>query len=82
MENRVAPPWWPKGDEDWWGILACPKDPGPPPYKKPHDLRKAWKVGVLISVIKHMSNDVPRIRDIARQSKKLQDKITAKEAAT
>ncbi|XP_050909795.1 ETHYLENE INSENSITIVE 3-like 1 protein [Lathyrus oleraceus] len=61
LENGVAPPWWPKGDEDWWGILACPKDPRPPPYKKPHDLKKAWKVGVLISVIKHMSSDVPRM---------------------
>ncbi|CAM8958011.1 unnamed protein product [Rhodiola kirilowii] len=28
---------------DWWPQLGLPKDQGPPPYKKPHDLKKAWK---------------------------------------
>ena len=45
---------------------------GSPPYKKPHDLKKAWKVGVLTAVIKHMSPDIARIRKLVRQSKCLQ----------
>ncbi|EFJ19037.1 hypothetical protein SELMODRAFT_419770 [Selaginella moellendorffii] len=52
------------------------------PYKKPHDLKKVWKVGVLTAVIRHMSPDIGKIRKLVRQSKCLQDKITAKESAT
>ncbi|KAG6530605.1 hypothetical protein ZIOFF_012846 [Zingiber officinale] len=52
------------------------------PYKKPHDLKKAWKVGVLTAVIKHMPPDIDKIRRLVRQSKCLQDKMTAKESAT
>ncbi|EFJ19035.1 hypothetical protein SELMODRAFT_419761 [Selaginella moellendorffii] len=47
LEKGVAPPWWPSGDEEWWPELGLPKGQGPPPYKKPHDLKKVWKVGVL-----------------------------------
>ncbi|XP_059278133.1 protein ETHYLENE INSENSITIVE 3-like [Lycium ferocissimum] len=82
LEKGVAPPWWPNGLEDWWPQLGLPKDQGPPPYKKPHDLKKAWKVGVLTAVIKHMSPDIAKIRKLVRQSKCLQDKMTAKESAT
>lgn len=82
LEKGVPPPWWPSGKEDWWGELGLPKDHGPPPYKKPHDLKKAWKVGVLTSVIKHMSPDIAKIHKLVRQSKCLQDKMTAKESAT
>ncbi|KAM1064178.1 hypothetical protein FF1_028222 [Malus domestica] len=82
LEKGVAPPWWPTGNEDWWPQLNLPKDQGPPPYKKPHDLKKAWKVGVLTAVIKHMSPDIAKIRKLVRQSKCLQDKMTAKESAT
>ncbi|KAL2535996.1 Protein ETHYLENE INSENSITIVE 3 [Forsythia ovata] len=59
-----------------------PLEKGPPPYKKPHDLKKAWKVGVLTAVIKHISPDIAKIRKLVRQSKCLQDKMTAKESAT
>jgi ethylene-insensitive protein 3 len=45
-------------------------------------LKKAWKVGVLTAVIKHMSPDIAKIRKLVRQSKCLQDKMTAKESAT
>ncbi|XP_076890870.1 ETHYLENE INSENSITIVE 3-like 1 protein [Bidens hawaiensis] len=76
LEKGVAPPWWPTGSEEWWAH----QENGPPPYKKPHDLKKAWKVGVLTAVIKHMSPD--KIRKLVRQSKCLQDKMTAKESAT
>ncbi|RYR35095.1 hypothetical protein Ahy_A10g050235 [Arachis hypogaea] len=38
------------------GFLA--QEHGPPLYKKPHDLKKAWKV----SVIKHMSADLEKLR--------------------
>ncbi|KAL4282702.1 hypothetical protein GQ457_16G011270 [Hibiscus cannabinus] len=82
LEKGIHPPWWPTGDEEWWRHLGLPKDQGPPPYKKPHDLKKAWKVGVLTAVIKHMSPDIAKIRKLVRQSKCLQDKMTAKESAT
>ncbi|MCL7025221.1 hypothetical protein MKW94_019700 [Papaver nudicaule] len=82
LEKGVSPPWWPSGNEDWWSQLGLPKDQGPPPYKKPHDLKKAWKVSVLTAVIKHMSPDIAKIRKLVRQSKCLQDKMTAKESAT
>ncbi|KAK9154473.1 hypothetical protein Sjap_001953 [Stephania japonica] len=82
LEKGVAPPWWPNGNEEWWPQLGLPKDQGAPPYKKPHDLKKAWKVSVLTAVIKHMSPDIAKIRKLVRQSKCLQDKMTAKESAT
>ncbi|XP_052147196.1 protein ETHYLENE-INSENSITIVE 3-like 1a [Oryza glaberrima] len=82
LEKGVPPPWWPTGDEEWWPELGIPKDQGPPPYKKPHDLKKAWKVSVLTAVIKHMSPDIEKIRRLVRQSKCLQDKMTAKEIST
>ncbi|CAK8538562.1 unnamed protein product [Lathyrus sativus] len=82
LEKGNPPPWWPTGIEDWWPQIGLPKDQGPPPYKKPHDLKKAWKVGVLTAVIKHMSPDIAKIRKLVRQSKCLQDKMTAKESAT
>ncbi|KAK7276586.1 hypothetical protein RIF29_17729 [Crotalaria pallida] len=82
LEKGVPPPWWPTGNEEWWPQIGLPKDQCPPPYKKPHDLKKAWKVGVLTAVIKHMSPDIAKIRKLVRQSKCLQDKMTAKESAT
>ncbi|KAK6934043.1 Ethylene insensitive 3 [Dillenia turbinata] len=82
LEKGVAPPWWPNGTEDWWAQLGLPKDQGPPPYRKPHDLKKAWKVTVLTAVIKHISPDIAKIRKLVHQSKCLQDKMTAKESAT
>lgn len=82
LEKGVSPPWWPSGKEEWWGQLGLPNDQVQPPYKKPHDLKKAWKVGVLTAVIKHISPDIAKIRKLVRQSKCLQDKMTAKESAT
>ncbi|KAG0460863.1 hypothetical protein HPP92_021160 [Vanilla planifolia] len=79
LEKRIPPPWWPTGKEEWWCHLGCSE---PPPYKKPHDLKKAWKVGVLTAVIKHMSPDTEKICRLVRQSKCLQDKMTAKESST
>jgi ethylene-insensitive protein 3 len=80
LEKAVPPPWWPAGNEDWWVKLGLPYGQSPP-YKKPHDLKKMWKVGVLTAVIKHMSPDIAKIRRHVRQSKCLQDKMTAKESA-
>ncbi|KAJ4724178.1 ETHYLENE INSENSITIVE 3-like 3 protein [Melia azedarach] len=80
LEKGVPPPWWPTGNEDWWVKLGLPQGQSPP-YKKPHDLKKMWKVGVLTAVIKHMSPDIAKIRRHVRQSKCLQDKMTAKESA-
>ncbi|KAK6928978.1 Ethylene insensitive 3 [Dillenia turbinata] len=81
LEKGVAPPWWPTGTEDWWPQLGLIKDQGPPPYKKPHDLKKAWKVSLLAAIIKHMSPDFAKIQKLVHQSKSLQDKMTAKESA-
>lgn len=80
LEKGVPPPWWPTGNEDWWMKSGLPHGQSPP-YKKPHDLKKMWKVGVLTAVIKHMSPDIAKIRKHVRQSKCLQDKMTAKESA-
>ncbi|OIW08958.1 hypothetical protein TanjilG_05934 [Lupinus angustifolius] len=80
LEKGVPPPWWPTGNEDWWVQLNLPHGQSPP-YKKPHDLKKMWKVGVLTGVIKHMSPNIAKIRRHVRQSKCLQDKMTAKESA-
>ncbi|PIN15684.1 hypothetical protein CDL12_11666 [Handroanthus impetiginosus] len=82
LDKGVPPPWWPTGNEEWWPRLGLPNDQGAPPYKKPHDLKKAYKVSVLTAVIKHMSPDIAKIRKLVRQSKCLQDKMTAKERAT
>lgn len=79
LEKLTPPPWWPDGNEEWWPKLGLPKGQ-PPPYRKPHDLKKMWKVGVLTAVIKHMSPDFAKIRRLIRQSKCLQDKMTAKES--
>ncbi|XP_019053325.1 PREDICTED: ETHYLENE INSENSITIVE 3-like 3 protein isoform X2 [Nelumbo nucifera] len=80
LEKGAPPPWWPTGNEDWWMKLGLPKGQVPP-YKKPHDLKKMWKVGVLTAVIKHMSPNIAKIRRHVRQSKCLQDKMTAKESS-
>ncbi|XP_027355359.1 ETHYLENE INSENSITIVE 3-like 3 protein isoform X2 [Abrus precatorius] len=79
LEKGNPPPWWPTGTEDWWVQLNLPYGQTPP-YKKPHDLKKIWKVGVLTAVIKHLSPDIAKIRRHVRQSKCLQDKMTAKES--
>ncbi|XP_058199411.1 ETHYLENE INSENSITIVE 3-like 3 protein isoform X2 [Rhododendron vialii] len=79
LEKGVPPPWWPTGSEDWLTKLGLPKGQSPP-YKKPHDLKKIWKVGVLTAVIRHMSPDIGKIRSLVRKSKCLQDKMTGKES--
>ncbi|MED6122551.1 hypothetical protein PIB30_040792 [Stylosanthes scabra] len=83
LDRGMAPPWWPKGNELWWGeqgLLA--QEQGPPPYRKPHDLKKAWKVSVLAGVIKHMSADLDKLTRLVTHSKTLQAKMTAKDTAT
>ncbi|KAJ8628637.1 hypothetical protein MRB53_021960 [Persea americana] len=82
LEKGLHPPWWPTGEESWWGDQGIAKTQGPPPYKKPHDLKKAWKVSVLAAVLKHLSSNLDPVRKLVRQSKRLQDKMTAKETAT
>ncbi|KAF8690143.1 hypothetical protein HU200_041383 [Digitaria exilis] len=79
LDKGVPPPWWPSGNEAWWSALGLPKGEAPP-YKKPHDLKKLWKVGILTGVIKHMAPNFDKIRSHVRKSKCLQDKMTAKES--
>ncbi|KAG8383494.1 hypothetical protein BUALT_Bualt04G0019100 [Buddleja alternifolia] len=81
LERGLPPPWWPKGDELWWGDQGVAKEQGPPPYRKPHDLKKAWKISVLAGIIKHMAMNMGRMRRVVNQSKSLQDKMTAKDTA-
>ncbi|KAG0466236.1 hypothetical protein HPP92_017816 [Vanilla planifolia] len=80
LEKGIPPPWWPSGNEDWWTNLGLPIGLIPP-YKKPHDLKKVLKVGVLTGVIKHMSPNIDKVRTHVRKSKCLQDKMSAKESA-
>ncbi|KAG6600639.1 putative ETHYLENE INSENSITIVE 3-like 4 protein, partial [Cucurbita argyrosperma subsp. sororia] len=82
LDKGLAPPWWPTGKELWWGEQGVAGGQGVPPYKKPHDLKKSWKVSVLAAVIKHMSLDLDNMRKLVRQSKNLQAKMTAKETIT
>ena len=79
LDKGIPPPWWPSGNEEWWIDLGLPKGKTPP-YKKPHDLKKVWKVGVLMGVIKHMAPNFDKIRYHVRKSKCLQDKMTARES--
>ncbi|EOA20396.1 hypothetical protein CARUB_v10000708mg [Capsella rubella] len=83
LDKGVTPPWWPTGKEDWWSQLSLPDDCRglPPPYKKPHDLKKLWKVGVLIAVIRHMASDISNIPNLVRRSRSLQEKMTSREGA-
>ncbi|XVF58942.1 hypothetical protein PTKIN_Ptkin07bG0106900 [Pterospermum kingtungense] len=82
LERGLAPPWWPTGKEFWWGEQGVAQEHGPPPYRKPHDLKKAWKISVLAAVIKHLGPNFLRVRRLVTQSKCLQDKMTAKETST
>lgn len=83
LERWLPPPWRPKGNEVWWGEQGgLAVDQGPPPYRKPRDLKKACKVSVLSSIIKHMSPDLNHMRRLVRQSKCLQAKMTAKDTST
>ncbi|XP_057500881.1 putative ETHYLENE INSENSITIVE 3-like 4 protein [Actinidia eriantha] len=82
LEKGLAPPWWSTGNELWWGDQGIAEEQGPPPYRKPHDLKKAWKVSVLAGIIKHMSPNLERMRRLVRQSKCLQHKMTATETST
>ncbi|XP_041002927.1 putative ETHYLENE INSENSITIVE 3-like 4 protein [Juglans microcarpa x Juglans regia] len=80
LERGLPTPWWPTGK--WWGEQGISQEHGPPPYRKPHDLKKAWKVSFLVVVIKNMSPNMENMRRLVRQSKCLQDKMTARETAT
>ncbi|KAF5480821.1 hypothetical protein F2P56_001534 [Juglans regia] len=82
LERGLPPPSWPTGKELWWGEQGISQEHGPPPYRKPHDLKKAWKVSFLAAVIKNMSPNMENMRRLVRQSKCLQDKMTARETAT
>nr|GLL26941.1 putative ETHYLENE INSENSITIVE 3-like 4 protein [Ipomoea trifida] len=68
LEKGLAPPWWPTGRELWWGDQGLAQQHGPPPYKKPHGLKKAWKISVLAAIVKHMSPDLDRMRRLCPQS--------------
>jgi ethylene-insensitive protein 3 len=83
LERGLAPPWWPTGEEAWWGAQGeVQAHQGVPPYRKPHDLKKAWKISLLSAVIKHMSPRFDQMRKLVWQSKRLQQKMSTKETET
>ncbi|KAK3154441.1 hypothetical protein QOZ80_2BG0190570 [Eleusine coracana subsp. coracana] len=83
LERGLAPPWWPTGEEAWWGAQGeVQAHQGVPPYRKPHDLKKAWKISLLSAVIKHMSPRFDQMRKLVWQSKRLQQKMSANETET
>ncbi|XP_073006376.1 putative ETHYLENE INSENSITIVE 3-like 4 protein [Typha latifolia] len=82
LDEGLAPPWWPTGEEPWWGLQGEAYAQGPPPYRKPHDLKKAWKLSLLTTVIKHMSPKFDQMRTLVWQSKRLQSKMSARETET
>lgn len=79
LEKKVPPPWWPKGDESWWQELGFPNGLAEVPYRKPHDLRKATKVGVIMAVLKNMIPKMDLICMSIRKSKGLQENMATKE---
>ncbi|OEL32247.1 ETHYLENE INSENSITIVE 3-like 5 protein [Dichanthelium oligosanthes] len=83
LDRGLAPPWWPTGHEAWWGTQGeAQAHQGPPPYRKPHDLKKAWKISLLSAVIKHLSPRFDQMRKLVWQSKRLQHKMSARDAET
>ncbi|XP_008792546.3 uncharacterized protein LOC103709120 [Phoenix dactylifera] len=79
LDRRVPPPWWPTMEEDWWPQLGLSGDQGPVPYRKPHDLKKAWKAGVLIAVIRNISPNFDHVQKTVQKSRCLRGKMSAKE---
>ncbi|KAF3337454.1 Protein ETHYLENE INSENSITIVE 3 [Carex littledalei] len=79
LEKKVAPPWWPTGNESWWDQITIENDQGQPPYRKPHDLRKMWKAAVVIAIIKHMAPAFSKLERVVKQSKNLQDRMSVRE---
>ncbi|KAF8714940.1 hypothetical protein HU200_027479 [Digitaria exilis] len=83
LDRGLAPPWWPTGEEAWWGMQGeAQAHQGPPPYRKPHDLKKAWKISLLSAVIKHLAPRFDQMRKLVWQSKRLQHKMSARDAET
>jgi ethylene-insensitive protein 3 len=83
LERGLAPPWWPTGREAWWGSQGeVQAHQGVPPYRKSHDLKKAWKISLLSAVIKHMSPRFDQMRKLVWQSKRLQQKMSAEDTDT
>ncbi|CAD6342806.1 unnamed protein product [Miscanthus lutarioriparius] len=82
LDRGLAPPWWPTGREAWWGMQGeAQAHQGPPPYRKPHDLKKAWKISLLSAVIKHLAPRFDQMRKLVWQSKRLQHKVITREEA-
>jgi len=40
LERGNHPQWWPSEKESWWNEIKFSKDIGPPPNRKPMDLKK------------------------------------------
>ncbi|RDX93023.1 putative ETHYLENE INSENSITIVE 3-like 4 protein, partial [Mucuna pruriens] len=81
LERGLAPPWWPTGEENWWGeqgLLA--QEHGPPPRSP----MTSKRLGKCLSWLQssNTSPDLDKLRRLVTQSKTLQDKMTAKDTAT
>ncbi|KAM0950496.1 putative transcription factor EIL family [Dioscorea sansibarensis] len=80
FDKGIAPPWWPSGYEHWWPCEGISNEAEePPPYKKPHNLKKAWKVAILTAIVKHMLPNYKKMLRLVKHSRRLQEKMTIKE---
>jgi Ethylene insensitive 3 len=78
-EKGLPPPWWPTPQEGWWGQTGISENDGPPPFKKPHDLRKKWKVAVIVGIIKLMAPNYSKPYSLVEQSNYLMSRMNSKE---
>jgi Ethylene insensitive 3 len=79
FEKGLPPPWWPTAREGWWNQTSISTNEGAPPFRKPHDLKKRWKVAVIVGILKLMSPNFSRPYSIVEQSRYMQSRMNAKE---
>lgn len=80
FEAGIPVEWWPRGTEEWWAELGLPENlKTPPPYRKPHDLKKVWKVAVAAAIIKNIRPNFKLMRDVVAQGQTLQSKMASRE---
>lgn len=78
FEKKIPVSWWPTGQEPWYPELNMGKG-GRAPYKKPHDLKKKWKVAVLTAIIKNIAPEFDKMRTLVSVSQTLQHRMSFRE---
>lgn len=79
----VRPPWWPRGHEEVWQELGVAQSGQKVEvmYTKPHNLEKDVKVGVLVTVVRHLAPAFDKVLQHTSRSQHLQDQMAPMEAA-